>query len=358
MTPTDTIGSLPLPTTAQLIRQAIVVNHKQVKRETAAEYAAMLEHFAGFLGSLKAPTTLTAASRTDVMLFLSHLEEPGGGRPGPLRAECSWCELRGFPAGKDGKGCSPSYRKRHLAALRFFYFHCIHEAHLPTVEPTLGILAPRVVVRPQYRPDRDDVRALLDAPGHPRDRLLAHWIFYAPSRRQTFVDALWSDLDLDAGTWFVVGKGDRPDTFDLHPLLLRELRNYHRWQREVQAADSPAVADALRDPQTAYVLLSRNGRKCAPSLVSKMLKWRAVRAGVGVTTAVGPYDTPGGKTSRMSAHALRRAWAHEALNDPVNPQPLDVVSQVLKHKDTATTRLHYAATKPERARSALTGFHL
>jgi integrase len=77
-----------------------------------------------------------------------------------------------------------------------------------------------------------------------------------------------------------------------------------------------------------------------------MLKWRAVRAGVGVTMAVGPYDTPGGKTSRMSAHALRRAWAHEALNDPVDPQPLDVVSEVLKHKDTATTRIHYAATKP------------
>jgi integrase len=56
-------------------------------------------------------------------------------------------------------------------------------------------------------------------------------------------------------------------------------------------------------------------------------------------------------TSRVSRTAYRRAWATIALND--EERPLDVVAEVLKHSSTATTRRHYAPTKPERAREAL-----
>jgi integrase len=60
----------------------------------------------------------------------------------------------------------------------------------------------------------------------------------------------------------------------------------------------------------------------------------------------------------MSPHALRRAWADHSLNDPVNPAPLDVVSAVLNHSETTTTRRHYAHTNGERARDALLGHRL
>jgi integrase len=33
--------------------------------------------------------------------------------------------------------------------------------------------------------------------------------------------------------------------------------------------------------------------------------------------------------------------------------PIDVVSEVLLHRDITTTRRHYAPTKPERAKAAL-----
>ncbi len=107
MTPTDTIGSLPLPTTAQLILQAVAVNHKQVKRKTAAEYKTMPEHFAGFLGSLETPTTLTAASRTDVLLFLSHLEEPGGVGPACCAPTAPGANCAAFPRARPTKAALP-----------------------------------------------------------------------------------------------------------------------------------------------------------------------------------------------------------------------------------------------------------
>jgi integrase len=55
----------------------------------------------------------------------------------------------------------------------------------------------------------------------------------------------------------------------------------------------------------------------------------------------------------LTPHALRRAWADHALNDPDDPVSIEVVSEVLNHKDISTTRRHYAGTKPERAKAAL-----
>lgn len=82
-----------------------------------------------------------------------------------------------------------------------------------------------------------------------------------------------------------------------------------------------------------------------------MLKWHAIRAGVGLYKSSARHGTVGGISSRVSPHSLRRAWATIALNEEA--QPIDVVSEVLKHKDISTTWRHYAPTKSDRARAAL-----
>jgi integrase len=261
-------------------------------------------------------------------MFLAHLCEAGGERPHPARSVCAWCALRGFPDGRPGPGWSASTRKGYLAAIRFLYRHCHMEEDLPSVDPSAYLAAPRVVVRRGYTPTREEVGRLLSAPGRPTPRLLAHWIFFAPSRLQTFADALWEHIDLQDATWYVVGKGGKADVFDLHPLLVRELRHYERWQQEV-ADRNPALRLALASPDTAFVLLTRTGSPMRASTIAKVLKWHAVRAGVGVVKTDARNDAPRGLTSRVSPHALRRAWATAALNDPDNPQPLDVVQEVL-----------------------------
>ena len=99
------------------------------------------------------------------------------------------------------------------------------------------------------------------------------------------------------------GKGRKEDIFALHPMLLRQLRLYqHHQQRSMLTNDK--MRDALSDPDTAYVLLTSNGKKLSPTTITRILKWRAIRANVEMIPAKGKgWDSPGGKTSRICAHA-------------------------------------------------------
>lgn len=341
-------------TNDQLIAEAVEINHAGVKEKTYERYRDHLEHFAQYLASVHERDFYTCRSK-HVRLFMAHLERPGGVNPHRSRLTCEWCRVRGYPDGRSGSGWSASYRKSYLAAIKFLYRHFMREEDLPDHNPASMESAPKVVHRRAYTPSREDVRKLLETPGTPRARLLAYWTFYAPSRRQTFVDALWTDLDLDTGEWSLIGKGEKADVFALHPALIRELRIYRRWQLS-EAARNPAIRDALSDPDTAYVLLTRNGKKMHGETVRKILNWHAIKAGVGVVSTDNKFDSPGGQKSLVGAHAMRRAWASTALND--EELPIDVVSEVLLHRDITTTRRHYAPTKPERAKAALVSMRI
>lgn len=345
-------------TSAQLIREALAVNHKQVVKRTRNGYRPCLEHFAEYLQTYPHdPRNFYTAQRKHVMMFLNHLAEHGGAHPDESRKDCGWCRDRGYPDGKGGCGWSASRIKTYYSAIRFLYFHFLHDKTLPDQDPSAGIRCPTVTTRPQWSPTRDEIEALLSAPGKPKDRLLAHWVAFAPSRREPFKNALWRDIDLKEGTWDLVGKGEKADMFPLHPRLLPVLREYREWQLR-EAEKNPKIAAALADEDTAYVLLTYNGKPLAASTVTKTLKWRARRAGIAVIKTDAKYDCPNGETSKINAHSLRRAWGRLSLNDEENPVPIDVVSEALGHSDIATTRKHYAQTKPERAQDAVRNFLL
>ena len=154
--------------------------------------------------------------------------------------------------------------------------------------------------------------------------------------------------------WEVVGKNGKVDIFPLAPPLIRAFQVYRRWQLS-EAEGNPAMRDALSVPECAYVLMTRNGKPASPTTVTKMATWHGIRAGVGLKKATRGIDAVKGMTSRVTPHCFRRAWATIALNDEKNPTPIDVVSEVLRHKDIATTRRHYTPTKSDRARAALIG---
>ncbi len=341
----------------QLIREAVSINHKRKPtRQTRKEYATDLGHFAEYLESAHRRNFYTA-KRKHIAMFLDHLGEPGGAVPAQSRLACSWCRDRGYPDGRSDCGWSGSTQKGYLSAIRFLYHHFMMDEDLPDHDPSSGIDCPTVVTVPQWSPTRSEVLKLFDAPGKPRDRLIAHWVFYAPSRRAPFVETRWRDIDLDEGTWRLIGKGKKVDTFDLHPRLLAVFRQYRKWQLK-QAAINPKVRQALEDEETAFVLLTRNGKPVLPNQMAKMLKWRGIRAKVALRSTNAKHEAVNGKTSKICPHSLRRAWARFALNDPDHPMAIDVVSEVLRHKDISTTRRHYAHTKPERARQALRDFTL
>ncbi len=334
----------------QLIAEAILVNHAHVgKPATLEEYRRSLTHFSSYLASVYGEDFYTAR-RKHVLLFLAHLEKQGGRKPDDARLRCEWCKARGYPDGRAGCGFSPSTRKRYLAAMRFLYLHFQVEEDLPDINPTSMVPAPKVIHKMGFTPTREEIKKLFAVPAQPKARLLIRWTFYAPSRADTFAKALWSDIDLDRGKWEVVGKGDKVDVFDLAPPLIRELRMYRKWQLE-QAERNQRMLDALSDRDKAFVLMTRSGRPMTKTQIYKCLRRLGVRAGVGVREAPSHWDSAGGRTSNVTPHAMRRAWATTALND--EEQPLDVVQEVLKHSEISTTRRHYAPTKSARAREAL-----
>jgi len=331
----------------QLIQEAIAINHKQVAAKTKGEYERCLEHFSDYLASVHGATFYTA-QRRHVLLYLAHLEDADM----PLAPDgepCGWCRRHGGPnAGRRG-GLAPSTRKKHLCAIGFLYRHFYYEDDLPDLDPSAHVESPKCPTTQGYIPSEDEVARLLNAPGSPAARLLAHWVYFAPSRRATFVEVRWRQIDLNAGTWTFIGKGQKPDVLSLHPVLVRELRLWREHQRRT-AQKNARMEAALADSETAYVLLTRNGKKMADSTVLRMLKWHAIRADVAVMKAASRWDSPDGKTSQLTPHSLRRAWATHALDDGV---PLHVVQEVLGHADISTTRRHYARTKSGRACEAL-----
>lgn len=340
----------------QLIHEAIECNHAGVGPRTMKKYEDHLVHFSQYLASVHR-SDLYRANKKQVRLFMGHLAKPGGANPDPARLRCEWCRARGYPDGRKGPGWSASYRKSYLSALRFVYRHFQADDELPDVDPTVLESSPRVVVRRGYTPSKADVQRLLETGGPPRSRLLVHWLFYAPSRRETYADARWPDIDLDAAEWEVVGKNEKVDVFPLAPPLVRAFRVYRRWQLS-EAEKRPEMRDALSDPEKAFVLMTSHGKRTSPSTVTKIATWHGIRAGVGLKKATPGIDAVDGMTSRVTPHCFRRAWATIALNDERNPTPIDVVSEVLRHEDIATTRRHYAPTKSDRAQAALIGMQL
>jgi integrase len=343
-------------TREQLIREAIDCNHGAVGKLTLRKYEDHLVHFGQYLASVH-QSDFYRATKKQVRLFMGHLEKAGGEHPDPARLRCEWCKVRGYPDGRDGAGWSASYRKSYLSALRFLYRHFQADDELPDRDPTVLEASPKIIVRRGYTPSKEDVKRLLATDGSPRARLLAHWLFYAPARRKAYSEARWPDIDLDAAEWEVQDKNGRVYIYPLAPPLLRAFRAYRRWQ--LAAAEHNAdLRDALSDSETAYVLLTSNGKPTHPSTVTKIMTWHGIRAGVGLKTATPGADSVDGMTSKVTPHCFRRAWATLALNDDDDPTPIDVVSEVLMHKEIATTRRHYAPTLPERAQAAVVGMRL
>lgn len=335
----------------QLIAEAVECNHAGVGPKTIRKYEDHLVHFTQYLASAHR-SDFYRANKKQVRLFMAHLGKPGGADPDPSRLRCEWCRARGYPDGQKGPGWSASYRKSYLSALRFLYHHFQADDELPDIDPTVLECSPRVIVRRGYTPSETEVKRLLETDGPPRAVLLVHWLFYAPSRRETYAAGRWSDIDLDAAEWEVVGKNEKVDIFPLAPPLIRAFRVYRRWQLS-EAERRPEMRDALADPEKAWVLMTTRGRRTSPSTVTKIATWHGIRAGVGLKKASPGIDAVEGMTSRVTPHCFRRAWATIALNDEKDPTPIDVVSEVLRHKDIATTRRHYAPTKSDRARNAL-----
>jgi len=316
---------------AEFIAQADVAKSTRVVyRAHLTEFGTWLAHPRTHRGA--GPGSLLQARRADVARFMAYLQS--GDRYAAAKSP------------RHAKDPSPSTRKTFLASLRKLYRYLL-TVELVDVDPTYGIDRPKVRTRPGLTLTAEQVRQLLDAEGTPRDRVQVYLLTFTAARTNEIRGLRWRDVNLDERVIGLHGKGDKYRTIDIHPRLMPELRRYRIWQ-QAQAEMNGAIRGALKEPETAFVLLSRTGRQLSGTAIYKQLMRRASLAGLF------PLEMQHREhRSQVSPHALRRTFATLLLNEGHH---IDAVADVLGHESVDTTRKHYAFSSNERRRTTIEGF--
>ena len=180
--------------------------------------------------------------------------------------------------------------------------------------PIKNVLAERIL-------DEVDVRRLIDGEPDPRNRALLALFYGAGLRRAELCGLAWRDVTArgtDRGQATVFGKGGKT----------RAVLLYGRAWSSLQAIRGDAGPDAP-------VFRSRKGGHLDPSMVHRIVKAAAARAGLS-----------GG----VSPHWLRHSFASHALD---RGAPLSLVQQGLGHASVATTSKYLHARPSDGARRYL-----
>lgn len=316
----------------ELITEFVV--HADVTDATRVKYRTHLGAFVDWLGTYgchpsRSGPLLLQAEPVDAQRFMTHLRE-------------------GREAGASGAELSASTRKNYLASLRSFYRYSV-SVKLTQSDPTSGIRAPRVMRTPGICLTAEELRRLLRVGGPARDRIQTYLLVFTAARSGELRNLRWSDIDIINRTMRVRGKGGRYRVIDIHPELMVELNRWHV-HLDHTALHSPAIANARRDPQTNFVLLTRTGKQVRPSTLYRQLKRRAFLADLYPLEAKGKEYR-----SKVSPHALRRSFATLLLNEG---HPIDAVADVLGHASLDTTRAHYAFSSNARRRATIEAFNV
>ena len=301
-----------------LIDRFVKLHAADVKRPTAEKYRGMLRELAAYHSG----RSLCDLDEDDLRLFMLYLAE-----------ERPHLDPLGKPLSNVQPGLAPSTRKGYLGALRLFY-RKLGKWRLVADDPTEELKTPRVKPKEGRTIGLDAIRALLTARGRPRCTIQAYLLVYTLARSDSIAGLRWRDVSFDnQRVYFDRAKGEDSYWVPIHPELESALHWWKEEQRK-QARCYPAVAAALADPETAYVLLTWQGLPVRKQTIAKQLDWRAARAGIELLPV-----PKGERRTRVSPHVIRRSMA-----TIMRMQGQDVfdISAVLNHKDPATTLRHYA----------------
>jgi integrase/recombinase XerD len=266
---------------------------------------------ADFLAALRAERGLSdatiAAYRRDLDQYRRHLE----GAPADPDAVSS------FVRHLHDRGLAPSSIARKVAALRTFHRFLIAEG-IRSDDPTALVESPS---RPRPLPKAltvDEVLRLLAAPDSGtgagrRDRALLEFLYATAARVAEAVALDQLDLDLEAGTALLRGKGGKERVVPVGGHACRALAAYLperlAWRRP--GRDSGAV------------FLNRRGGRLTRQGAWTIVKQSAERAGL-------PPD-------RVSPHVLRHSAATHMVEGGAD---LRTIQELLGHASISTTQVY------------------
>ncbi|MBS1720728.1 MAG: tyrosine recombinase XerC [Armatimonadetes bacterium] len=279
------------------------------------ELASAVESFLEHLAPRRSPNTLRSY-RVDLLQLIQVGEGAWPLAPDDVRAY-----LRKV-------GGTSKTRARKLSALRSFVRYAIRLGWLET-DPTAGIEAP---IRRQSLPavlTQDQAAAIFTSPGPitdpERDLALLELMYGAGLRVSEVVGAKMIDLELQAGTLRVRGKGSKDRMVLFGESCRRALQEYF-----LKSRVRPTTGDPIFTGPTGKALSSRT-----------------------VYNVVRRWATAAGLPTNVSPHTLRHSFATHLLDNGVD---LKSVQQLLGHESLTTTQV-YTHVSVERLRAVVEGAH-
>ena len=252
------------------------------RHATKTSYATVVRQFRDFIGD----KGLADVGLEDILLWLGSLE------------------LRGFTS---------STINQRLAAIRSLFAFACKCGYLPLsvaqgvkTQPPSDVLHERIL-------EQEEVKKLIGAAKSERDRLLLSLLYATGLRVSEICSLNWSDLKprSSGGQATVIGKGGKARTVLIGQGL---------WQQ---------ILGLERSQKTSAVFVSRTGRRLDRTMLHKIIKDCAERAGVN------PH---------VSAHWLRHAHACHSLE---NGCDIDVLMRSLGHSSLTVTSKYLHARPNE-----------
>jgi len=254
---------------------------RNLSTHTATAYQTDIRQFLSFLTendmTVDSPTQIT---RTHILDYLSHLA--GLGRSGVTRA-------------------------RKLAAIREYCKFLVSEQILST-SPTEHIVRPKKERKQRVFLRVDEYMRLLNAAvGNNRDYAILQLFLQSGIRVAELVGLTLTDIDLDAGTMLINGKGNKQRTIYLEKKATQALKSY--------VINRPVSADQ-------HVFLNYQGSGLS------------VR---GVMDIVEKYRKLAGITKKFSCHSLRHTCATYKASKGYTPAELQ---DLLGHEKPETSFIY------------------
>ncbi len=245
-----------------------------------------------------------------------------------LTQYCVFLKSRGLEAGSADRfairaflqrlrACGVSLRStcRKISAIRSFHKFLIARSSA-AVNPAEGIRSPRKGrTLPRFLEEAACKALLESVPGDSlqalRDRAMLEVLYGGGLRAAELAGLRKCDLDFDAGSARVVGKGDKER---LAPLGSKALAALHAYLQASPPGDG------------GYVFRNRFGRRISTRSVGRILKKRAAQCGLAPS---------------VSPHTMRHSFATHLLNRGAD---LRAVQELLGHESISTTQIYTHVT--------------
>ena len=276
--------------------------------------------FLGALGSERGLARNTVnAYRRDLRPYVDMLAEMGLEDVAAVTPDA----VSGFVRHLNSAGLAPATVARKVSAVRGLHRFLVTE-DLTSSDPTSTLESPR---RPATLPKAltvDEVFALLEKPDRStrlgtRDAALLEFLYASGARVSEAVDLELLDLDLEAGTALVTGKGNRQRIVPIGSHAIAALESYLPLRMELRRG--------RRDP--GRVFLNSRGGPLTRQTMWKIVRKHASAAGLD----------PG----HVSPHVLRHSAATHMVEGGAD---LRTVQEMLGHASISTTQI-YTRVSPQ-----------